>query len=108
MVDPHEGEQSRVNVVDGTYGSPPRGSRIRRSPRSAKPRLNPPPANHIVKPARWWSRPFPWAIGVRPNSEPKTTIVSSSMPRCFRSMSRAAAPRSTSAAVPLMSRLSTP
>ena len=38
----------------------------------------------------WWSRPLPWAIGVRPNSPPQTTSVSSSMPRCFRSVISAA------------------
>ena len=32
----------------------------------------------------------PWAIGVRPNSPPQITSVSSSSPRCFRSLTRAA------------------
>ena len=49
------------------------------------PPLMPPPASQIEKPLMWWSRPLPWAIGVRPNSPPQTTSVSSSMPRCFRS-----------------------
>ena len=32
----------------------------------------------------------PWANDVRPNSVPKTTSVSSSSPRCFRSLTSAA------------------
>ena len=39
----------------------------------------------------WWSRPSPPCdIGVRPNSPPQMTSVSSSMPRCFRSLISAA------------------
>ena len=58
----------------------------------------PPPASHIEKPLMWWSRPLPCAIGVRPNSPPQMTSVSSSMPRCFRSLISAAARLSTSLA----------
>ena len=39
-----------------------------------------------------WSRPLPpWLQGMRPNSVVQMTIVSSSRPRLFRSLSRAAA-----------------
>ena len=42
------------------------------------PPLTPPPASQMVKPNGLWSRPsVPWAIGVRPNSPPQTTSVSS-------------------------------
>src|SRR5205085_1056364 len=43
----------------------------------------------MVKQRLWWSRPSfpPWTIGVRPNSPPHTTSVSSSRPRCFRLLS---------------------
>ena len=34
--------------------------------------------------------PPPWTIGVRPNSPPQITSVSSSMPRCFKSLTSAA------------------
>ena len=54
----------------------------------------------------WWSRPSPWAMGVRPNSPPQTTSVSSSMPRCLRSLIRAAEAWSTSLALTGMSRFS--
>ena len=64
------------------------------------PPLMPPPAIQIEKPLMWWSRPLPWAIGVRPNSPPQMTSVSLSISRCFRSLISAAAPRSTSPAVP--------
>ena len=57
----------------------------------------PPPAIHIVKACGWWSRPrlrpraaLDSTIGVRPNSPPQMTSVSSSRPRCFRSMTSAA------------------
>ena len=63
------------------------------------PPLMPPPASQIEKPLMWWSRPLPWAIGVRPNSPPQTTSVSSSMPRCFRSLISAAHGWSTSSAM---------
>ena len=45
---------------------------------------------------------LPWAIGVRPNSPPQMTSVSSSMPRCFRSVISAAVARSTVAAADFM------
>ncbi len=52
----------------------------------------PPPAIHIVKPYGLWSRPEPLSeTGVRPNSPPQTTSVSSSSPRRFRSRISAAA-----------------
>ena len=51
---------------------------------------------------------FPWAIGVRPNSEPKTISVSFSMSRCLRSTIRAAIPWSTSFAVPAECSLTAP
>ena len=51
------------------------------------PPLTPPPASHIVKPRLLWSRPLaPCEVGVRPNSPPQMTSVSSSRPRCFRSV----------------------
>ncbi len=57
------------------------------------PGLIPPPANHMVNACGWWSRPrlrpsaaFDSTIGVRPNSPPQTTRVSSSSPRRFRSV----------------------
>ncbi len=56
------------------------------------PGLNPPPATQRVKQWGWWSRPRnvepPRAsfIEVRPNSPPQITSVSSSSPRCFRSV----------------------
>ncbi len=63
------------------------------------PGLTPPPASHIVKPCGLWSRPSsPCAVGVRPNSPPQRTSVSSSSPRAFRSASRPAIGRSTSRA----------
>ena len=55
--------------------------------------LTPPPASQDEK-AQWWcSRPLASGCslyGVRPNSVVHTTSVSSSMPRCFRSVSRPA------------------
>ena len=46
------------------------------------PPLTPPPASHIEKPLALWSRPFwPSDVGVRPNSPPQITSVSSSRPR---------------------------
>ena len=55
-----------------------------------RPGRMPPPAIHMVKAWGWWSRPrlrpsaaLASTIGVRPNSPPHTTSVSSSMPRCF-------------------------
>src|SRR5437588_10832836 len=51
----------------------------------------PPPASHMVKPNGWCSRPsLPSAVGVRPNSPPQITRVSSSKPRAFKSRSSAA------------------
>src|SRR3954447_4048415 len=51
----------------------------------------PPPASQMEKPKGWWSRPsLPSEPGVRPNSVPQTTSVSSSRPRCLRSLSRPA------------------
>ena len=50
----------------------------------------------LVKAWGWWSRPrnlLPARssfMGVRPNSPPQTTRVSSSMPRCFKSLTKAA------------------
>ena len=64
------------------------------------PPLTPPPASHIVKPQWLWSRPLmrpalapgvgSSTVGVRPNSPPQMTSVSSSMPRCFRSLQQGA------------------
>src|SRR5262249_16096131 len=51
-----------------------------------RPPRTPPPASHMLKPRLWWSRPLPCAVGVRPNSPPQITSVSSSRPRCFRSV----------------------
>ena len=42
--------------------------------------------------------PVPWPIGVRPNSPPQRMSVSSSRPRCLRSLIRAAVAWSTSSA----------
>ena len=45
----------------------------------------------MVKPSGLWSRPSPFSlIGVRPNSPPQMTSVSSSRPRALRSLSRPA------------------
>ncbi len=66
-------------------------TRVRRSRRGRSPAFMPPPAIHMVKQCGWWSRPRNFEpprasfIGVRPNSPPQTTSVSSSRPRCFRS-----------------------
>ena len=59
---------------------------------TAVPPRTPPPASHMLKACGLWSRPsrFPWAVGVRPNSPPHQTSVSSSRPRRFRSWIRAA------------------
>ena len=66
----------------------------------------PPPASMNEKPLMWWSRPSPPCdIGVRPNSPPQITSVSSSMPRCFRSVISAAVGRSTSSALQRDARL---
>ena len=61
------------------------------------PPLTPPPASHIgeavvVVVAADCDLPSPPSstVGVRPNSPPQITSVSSSMPRCFRSVSSAA------------------
>src|SRR5436853_530952 len=52
------------------------------------PPLTPPPAIHIVKPHGLWSRPSLLSVvGVRPNSPPHSTSVSSRSPRCFKSVS---------------------
>ena len=62
----------------------------------------PPPASHIVNAFGWWSRPSaiaPSTIGVRPNSPPQITSVSSSSPRCLRSVISAAQAWSVSQAV---------
>ena len=60
------------------------------------PPLTPPPASQTVKPQWLWSRPLilPWlapalgssTTGVRPNSPPQMTSVSSNSPRCLRSV----------------------
>src|SRR5881397_2319820 len=56
-----------------------------------RPPFTPPPAIHMVKPLGLWSRPSPFSlIGVRPNSPPHTTSVSSRRPRSFKSRSRPA------------------
>ena len=91
VVDAQEVEHRGVEVVDGDDVLDGARSRVRRSCRGVMPPLMPPPASHIEKPLMWWSRPLPWAIGVRPNSPPQTIRVSSSIPRCFRSVIRAAA-----------------
>ena len=53
--------------------------------RSSDRLSTPPPAIHMVKPVGLWSRPLPFSlIGVRPNSPPQTTSVSSSSPRRFQ------------------------
>ena len=52
----------------------------------------PPPASQDVNVNGLWSRPLPpWLHGIRPNSVVQMTIVSSSRPRAFRSLIRAAA-----------------
>ena len=62
----------------------------------ARPCLRPAPASQTEKPYWLWSRPVPtwsaadWVNGVRPNSVVKRTSVSSSRPRCRRSLSRPA------------------
>ena len=68
-----------------------RSSRSRRSRRSASRRFTPPPASHIVKPSRVVVAAVrrPAAVGVRPNSPPHQTSVSSSRPRAFRSLQQA-------------------
>ena len=44
-----------------------------------------------MNPHGLWSRPLPFSLnGVRPNSPPQTTNVSSSSPRAFRSVSNPA------------------
>ena len=71
----------------------------RRSRRSVTPPLMPPPASQEVNVNGLWSRPLPpWLHGIRPNSVVQMTIVSSSRPRAFRSLSSAAAGRSMLAA----------
>ena len=68
----------------------------------AMPALTPPPAIQMVKRAGGGrgpgtsSRRASSFIDVRPNSPPQMTSVSSSRPRCFRSLSRAATGRSVS------------
>ena len=60
---------------------------------ASMPPLIPPPASQLVKTNGLWSRPLlPWLQGIRPNSVVQRTSVSSSMPRCFRSLISAAAP----------------
>ena len=59
------------------------------------PPFTPPPAIHMVKPYGLWSRPSPFSLmGVRPNSPPHTTKVSSSKPRRLRSLRRPATGKS--------------
>ena len=57
----------------------------------------PPPAMNMEKANGWWSRPVFILLpprfspsGVRPNSAPQITSVSSSRPRCFKSLINAA------------------
>ena len=66
----------------------------------ANPGWTPPPASQMVNPPGLWSRPVPFfsAYGVRPNSLPHQTSVSSSSPRRFRSVSSPATGRSTARA----------
>ena len=58
--------------------------------------MTPPPASQTEKPQWLWSRPMPGlpltisTAGVRPNSPPQRTSVSSNSPRCLRSVRRAA------------------
>src|SRR6056297_2502923 len=60
------------------------------------PGRKPPPASHTLKQSRWCPRPFlPSRVGVRPNSVAHTMIVSSSMPRCFKSLISAAVDQSS-------------
>ena len=71
-------------------GAPPRAGRSRPCVPIVWPPLTPPPAIHMVKPHGLWSRPLPFSLnGVRPNSPPQTTSVSSSRPRAFRSVEQA-------------------
>ena len=99
VVDAQEVQHRGVQVVDLAPCPRRRGSRTRRWRRRSCPPLTPPPASQMVKPKGLWSRPsVPWAIGVRPNSPPQTTSVSSSRPRAFRSFSRPAIGWSTARA----------
>src|SRR5262245_14930867 len=52
------------------------------------PPFTPAPASHMEKPCQSWSRPglpTPSLVGVRPNSPPHTSSVSSHSPRRLRS-----------------------
>src|SRR2546429_861808 len=76
------------------------------------PPFTPPPASHMLNPYGLWSRPildlpesFNSTDGVRPNSPPKITSVSSNMPRCFKSLSNAPMGRSEEHTSELQSRL---
>ena len=100
VVEAEQVQDRGVQVVDSAPCPRPRRSRTRRSRRRRCPPLTPPPASQIVKPSGLWSRPsFPSAYGVRPNSPPQTTSVSSSSPRAFRSVSRPAIGWSTARAI---------
>ena len=55
----------------------------------AWPPFTPAPASHMLKPCQSWSRPglpTPSLVGVRPNSPPQTSSVSSHRPVRFRSV----------------------
>ncbi len=87
VVDAQQVQQRGVDVVavGGVVGRLCKTTR--RSRRSVTPPLMPPPASQLVKPNGLWSRPCcPGVHGMRPNSVVQSTIVSSSMPRCFRSL----------------------
>ena len=91
MVEAHQVQDRGVDVVDvGTVLDGVQADLVGGARRS--PPFTPPPAIHIVKPVALWSRPRPpfWLTGVRPNSPPQTTRVSSSRPVRFRSVRSAA------------------
>ena len=109
MVEAEEMQDRRLQIMDVDRVLVDMEAEIIGARRRSCRGLMPPPASHIEKAVGWWSRPrlrpraaLDSTIGVRPNSPPQITRVSSSRPRCLRSMISAAEAWSVFSAVVLV------